>query len=310
MLEPTVVDLNRVIESVAKMLARLVGANIAFSVHAGKQIGSVYVDVGQLEQVLTNLVINARDAMPRGGQLTIETGNAELDPEAAAQEGVKPGSYVVLAVTDTGVGMDCATKARIFEPFFTTKEQGSGTGLGLATTYGIVRQSGGKISVQSEPQKGTTFTIYLPRTDRAAKPTTSLVPHDAGVLGTETVLLVEDDEPVRVIMRSILRRHGYEVLEAQNGGEAFLICEKFEGPIHLLLTDVIMPRMSGPEVAARLAALRPDLNVLYVSGYAENSVVHDGVLGAGIALLQKPITPASLLRKVREVLDAGPRRLH
>ena len=309
-LAPTVVDLNRVIEGVLKMLTRVVGADVSVEVHAGRGIGSVYVDGGQIEQVLTNLVLNARDAMPRGGQLTIETSNVNVDLDASAAllpDAIAPGRYVVLSVADTGIGMDDATKSRLFEPFFTTKEKGRGTGLGLATAYGIVRQSGGEICVQSELGKGATFRIYLPRTDRTAEPPTSLLPHDAAVRGTETVLLVEDDEPVRAVMRSILRKHGYTVLDAQNGGEAFLICERFAAPIHLLLTDVVMPRMSGPELAARLAAIRPEMGVLYVSGYAEDGVHRDreAGLGAGITLLQKPITPAALLKKVRDVLDAA-----
>jgi two-component system cell cycle sensor histidine kinase/response regulator CckA len=305
MLQPRVLDPNHVVAGMQKMLGRILGEGIELSLLAAPRVGKVLVDQGQLEQVVMNLVVNARDAMPKGGKLSVDTESVELDAQYAAHHlGVVPGPYVRIAVTDTGTGIEPATLARVFEPFYTTKEQGKGTGLGLSTVYGIVNQSGGHIWVHSEIGKGTTFEVYLPRTDARVDARTIAPPSPATLRGSETILIVEDEEQVRAIMRAVLKRYGYNVLDVQNGGEAFLVCEKFDEKIHLLVTDVVMPRMSGREVAERLGPMRPEMKVLFVSGYTENTVVHHGVLDAGIAFLAKPITPEALARKVREVLDS------
>jgi signal transduction histidine kinase/ActR/RegA family two-component response regulator len=309
-LQPRTVDINRTVGGLATMLERLLGENIELSLLTAPQPREVYADPGQLEQVIVNLAVNARDAMPTGGKLTIETASVDLDEKFAAKHfNIKPGPYVMLAMSDTGIGMDEATRSRIFEPFFTTKGPDKGTGLGLAMVFAIVEQSGGSIWVYSEIGRGTTFKIYLPRAKQVPETAEIPVLASSPVGGSETILLVEDDDAVRVLVRTILRRHNYNVLEAQNGGEAFLISEQFHGPIHLLLTDVIMPRMSGRQIAERLAPLRKDMKVLYMSGYTDDAIVIHGVLESSMAFIQKPVTSETLLRKVREVLDAPSARV-
>ena len=301
-LQPRIVDLNASVSSLEKLLSRVLRENILLRSTLAADLGTVRVDPGQLEQVIMNLVVNARDAMPDGGQLTIETANVELDrayleahPMAAA------GRYVMLAVTDTGIGMDADTQTRIFEPFFTTKEAGKGTGLGLATVQGIVQQSGGFIWVYSEPRHGTCFKVYLPRIDAAVSAAVETAAEEPR--GNETVLVAEDVAAVRHVTRKMLERYGYRVLEAADGTTAEQLAASLNEPIDLLLTDVVMPDVNGWDLAERLRAQRPALRVLFMSGYTDDAIVRHGILQDGIAYLQKPFTPVSLARKVRAVLD-------
>jgi two-component system cell cycle sensor histidine kinase/response regulator CckA len=303
-LEPEVLSLNAIVTGVESMLRRLLGETIEIGIRLDDDLGSVVADAGQLEQVIMNLAVNARDAMPRGGTLTIDTANVELDEGYASQHvTVEPGRFVMLAVTDSGAGMDAATQERIFEPFFTTKERGKGTGLGLATVYGIVKQSGGSIWVYSELGRGTTFKVYLPRVDAAVSEAKQR-PVSVMAAGSETVLVVEDEDVVRIIVERILRNAGYRVLAAGNGDEALMLAEQHGGRIDLLLTDVMMPRMSGPQLAERIAARWTGLETLYMSGYADNAILQSGMLNPGMRFLDKPFSAAELTRKVREALDA------
>jgi PAS domain S-box-containing protein len=302
-LEPRVLDLNIVVDEAGKMLRRLIGEDIILTTALASDLNAVKVDPGQIEQVIINLVVNARDAMPQGGQLTIETTNVDLDESyAKLHMEVRPGRYVLLAISDTGCGMDEATKARIFEPFFTTKGVGEGTGLGLATVYGIVKQSGGHVSVYSEVGHGTSFKIYLPIVQDTVPTGESLHGPQVSIHGNESVLLVEDEEAVRGLSRMALQMYGYTVIEARNGDDAIRICKEHPGPIHLLATDVVMPGMSGRQLAESLRSVRP-LRVLFLSGYTDDAVVRHGVLEAEADFLQKPFTPVALANKVRQILD-------
>ena len=304
-LKPQVIDLNSSVTSMVPMLRSLIGETIELNPALQADLGRVEADPGQIEQIIMNLVVNARDSMPRGGRVDVETSNADLDATFARRHvPTRPGRYVMLAVSDTGSGMDKATRAHIFEPFFTTKQLGKGTGLGLATVYGIVKQSDGYIWVYSEPGMGSTFRIYLPRVkaDIASGSAREAPAPPSG--GSETVLVVEDDRTVRSLAVEMLRLNGYTVLQAQDGREALDLIRSHGQPIHLLLTDVVMPEMSGRELARSVAGLEPGIGVLYMSGYTDGVIAHHGVLDAGVAYVQKPFTADSLARKVREALDA------
>ncbi len=305
-LNPHVIEPNQLVTNVHKMLTRVIGEDIELKVLLKPKLDKISADAGQIEQVIMNLVVNARDAMPTGGKLTIETSNVWLD-EAYAQEhlGVTPGPHVMIAVSDTGCGMDKATQARIFEPFFSTKAVGKGTGLGLSTVFGIVKQSGGSIWVYSEPGNGTTFKIFLPSAEGTVQLPVVARPDTVELRGTETILLVEDEDQVRGVASGILKRRGYHVIEARSSGEALLLSEKHPVNIELLLTDVVMPTMNGRELADRIRLMRAGIRILYMSGYTDNVIVHHGVLNSGAAFLQKPFTPESLARSVRQVLDAS-----
>ena len=306
-MQPRVLDMGAVLAEVEKMLRRLIGEDVALVVRNAPGLGNVRADRSQVEQVILNLAVNSRDAMPRGGTLTLETTNVELDEDYVRHHaGGVAGRYVMLAVSDTGIGMDDRTQARIFEPFFTTKPEGKGTGLGLATVYGIVKQSAGHIWVYSEPDHGTTFKIYLPRVDAPADEAPAAPPRAATPQGTETILLVEDQEALRAMIRELLEEQGYTVLEAEEGQGALEIARKHPGVIHLLLTDVVMPRMSGRELAERMARERPECRALYMSGYSNGAISDRGMLLEGTALLEKPFTSERLGISVREALDAPP----
>jgi CheY-like chemotaxis protein len=288
------------------MLARLIGEDVTLVTRLEPALGSVKADPGQLEQVIMNLAVNARDAMPEGGTLTFETANAVLDVDfVAVHPGAHPGAHIVLTVTDTGTGMTDEVRSHAFEPFFTTKEKGKGTGLGLATAYGIVKQSGGYITVDSEAGRGTTLRIYLPRVEGTAVVSGRTTSSSLSPVGTETILLVEDEAGVRRLSLTVLETQGYVVLQAASGDMALQVARSETGPIHLVVTDIVMPGMSGRELWERLRVLRPDSRVLFMSGYTDDAIARHGVLEPGIAFLQKPFTPFSLAQKVREVLDAG-----
>jgi DNA-binding response OmpR family regulator len=309
MLAPKILDLNGVVTENLKMLTRVIGEDIDLVMIPAAALGTVRADAGQIEQVIMNLAVNARDAMPSGGKLTIETSNLSLDEEHARfHPPLIPGNYVMLAISDTGAGMDSETQSRIFEPFFTTKGT-KGTGLGLSTVYGIVKQSGGYIWVSSEQGKGTTFKIYLPRVaDAVESPAQAVVAPESLATEpvTETILLVEDETNLRYLARQFLEKQGYRVIDAADGAVAMQIAVAHEGVIHLLLTDVIMPGMNGRELAQRISEIRPNVKILYMSGYTENVIGRNGTLDAGVRLLQKPFTLHDLKSKVREVLDSTP----
>jgi CheY-like chemotaxis protein len=304
-LDLKVLDMNALLKDLNKMLRRIIGEDIELVFLLTEDLGRVKIDPGQFEQMILNLAVNARDAMPSGGKLTFETANIELDEEYARTHiNVNPGPYVQLSITDTGVGIPFDIKEKVFEPFFTTKDQGKGTGLGLSTVYGIVKQSGGNIWVYSEPDLGTTFKIYLPRVEEELDSALKQEETDFLPRGNETVMLVEDDPLVRDLAHRLLIGQGYKVLEASDGKEALRIAQENIGEkIHLLLTDVVMPQMGGKELSEKLKLLRPDIGVLYTSGYTDNAIVHHGTLESGTYFLQKPFSLKSLSQKVREVLD-------
>jgi CheY-like chemotaxis protein len=305
-IEPKVVDLNRMIGELHTMLVRLIREDIEIRYSPGEALRPVKIDVGQFQQVLVNLVVNSRDAMPDGGTILVETSNVELDEGYCARHPyVRPGRYVLLAVSDTGCGMTEEVKTHIFEPFFTTKPKGSGTGLGLATTYGVVKQSGGSIEVYSEVGKGTTVKIYLPLVEESAREAKE-EPHGINLSGgSETVLLVEDEEVVRDISAAILRKLGYRVLQASNGMQAIGMAREYAHRIDLLMTDVVMPGMNGRELSERLLDIHPETKVLFASGYTEDAIVQHGVLEEGVSFIGKPYSPPALAKKIRDVLETG-----
>jgi CheY-like chemotaxis protein len=301
-LDPKVLDLGQVVANMDKMLQRILGEDIELVSCGQAPLSKVWIDGGSVAQIIMNLAVNARDAMPTGGRLTIRTRNAEIDEKAAPEVGAQPGAYVVLSVADTGTGIDRAHLDRIFEPFFTTKGAGKGTGLGLSTVFAIVRQCGGAVRVETEIDRGTTFEVYLPAAEgvvaESAPP-----PSASRAAGFETILVVEDDAQVRQVVCGILRRNGYAVLEARGATDALTLADRHAGAIHLLLSDVVMPQMSGPELAKRIAARRPDTKVLCMSGYTDDSIARHGLSQSQVAYVRKPITPDTLAVRVREILD-------
>ena len=303
---PQVLDLNRIVAAMDTMLQRLIGEDVHLDTVLDPEPVHVKADPSQMEQVVMNLVVNARDAMPQGGTLSMKTTRTEIAGTHVHGQAIQPGSYVLLTVTDTGCGMDAETQARIFEPFYTTKGPGKGTGLGLSTVSGIVKELGGLVAVQSERGLGSTFRIYFPQADTAPRAADAAAPPTPPRRGTETILLVEDDPGIRLLIREMLQLSGYTVLEARHGIEAWVIGKHHAGPIHLLITDVVMPQMSGRALADRLTSVRPDMHVLYISGYADDAVFHHGVVDLGQDFLQKPFDPHRLAQKVRDLLDAGP----
>jgi CheY-like chemotaxis protein len=301
-----VLDLNQIIENLEKMLRPLIGEDVELIKLLADDLGLVKADPGQLEQVIMNLAVNAREVMPQGGTLTIETKNIVLEKEQMRQfPGLSPGPHILLTICDTGTGMDAETQAHVFEPFFTTKEQGKGTGLGLATVHGIVKQSEGHISVSSRVGEGTSFSIYLPRAEQIAEADEVRQSTSPALPGSETILLVEDEDVVRNLAQRVLLRNGYTVLVANQGTEALQAFQQHDGPIHLLLTDVVMPGgINGRQLAERLLAQRPKLKVLYMSGYTDDIVVRHGVLDSDVAFLEKPFSASGLARKVRQILNS------
>jgi two-component system cell cycle sensor histidine kinase/response regulator CckA len=306
-MEKKVLLLNAVVSDLEKMLRRLIGEDIELLTSLGTNLGKIQADQGQIEQVIMNLVVNARDAMPEGGRLVIETSNFEIDQAFARRYAypVVTGSYVLVTVSDNGIGMDSALQQRIFEPFFTTKEKGKGTGLGLSMVYGVVKQSGGYIDVASSPGKGATFSIYLPRVDQAAETEKHGTEQPAQLRGTETILLVEDEDTLRALARHLLEQYGYHVLEACDGNEALRISEETSGNIDLLLTDVVMPGISGRVLADQLKPKRPEMKIVFMSGYTGQRVGEKDILEPGSLFLQKPFTRENLARKIREALDVA-----
>jgi two-component system, cell cycle sensor histidine kinase and response regulator CckA len=306
MLQPRVLDLKEVVNKTQVLLRRLIGENIEITISLEASLGCVKADPGQIEQVLMNLAVNARDAMPKGGRLSIEARNVELDHSYRDEHLlVIPGRYVMLAVQDTGCGMDRQTQSRIFDPFFTTKELGKGTGMGLATVYGIVKQSGGYIWVYSELNKGTAFKVYLPLIEQSAQHVEQKEPETSALRGCETILLAEDSDSLREMAKEYLESLGYSVIGACSGKEALQQAKEFDGTIHLLLTDIVMPEMSGPELAAEIGSLRPGIKVIFTSGYTDDAIARQGILDPAVAFIQKPYRPKALGRRIREVLDAA-----